>query len=109
MVGAWGTIAVGLFASAEYGGINGLFFGGGIDLLWVQGVGVLAAFAWTFPTAFIAFKVIDKVIGMRASDEEQLRGLDLSEHGSEGYPEFMGGSRVSGTITDSVPMGSSAD
>lgn len=109
VVGAWGTIAVGLFASAEYGGINGLFFGGGIDLLWVQGVGVLAAFAWTFPTAFIAFKVIDKVIGMRASDEEQLRGLDLSEHGSEGYPEFMGGSRVSGTITDSVPMGSSAD
>jgi Amt family ammonium transporter len=109
VVGAWGTLAVGLFASAEYGGIDGLFFGGGIDQLWVQAVGVLAAFAWTFPTAFIAFKLIDKLIGMRASDEDQLRGLDISEHGAEGYPEFMGGSRVTGTITGGVPIGASAD
>jgi len=109
VVGAWGTLAVGLFASAEYGGIDGLFFGGGIDQLWVQAVGVLAAFAWTFPTAFIAFKLIDKIIGMRASDEDQLRGLDLSEHGAEGYPEFMGGSRVTGTITGGVPIEVSGD
>jgi Amt family ammonium transporter len=109
VVGAWGTLAVGLFASAEYGGIDGLFFGGGIDQLWVQAVGVLAAFAWTFPIAFIAFKAIDMTIGMRASDEDQLRGLDLSEHGAEGYPEFMGGSRVTGTITGGVPVGTSDD
>ena len=53
--------------------------------------------------AFIAFKIIDKVIGMRASDEEQLRGLDLTEHGSEGYPEFMGG--MSGVPAE-VPLAS---
>ncbi|MCH8235997.1 MAG: ammonium transporter, partial [Chloroflexi bacterium] len=106
VVGAWGTLAVGLFASAQYGGVDGLFFGGGIGQLWVQAVGVLAAFAWTFPVAFIAFKVIDKVIGMRASDEEQLRGLDLTEHGAEGYPEFTGG--LSGLPGD-VPLVSPAD
>ena len=75
----------------------------------MQAAGGLAAFAWTFPTAFIAFKLIDKIIGMRASDEDQLRGLDLSEHGAEGYPEFMGGSRVTGTITGGVPIEVSGD
>ena len=48
-------------------------------------------------------------IGMRTSDEDQLRGLDLSEHGAEGYPEFMGGSRVTGTITGGVPIEVSGD
>ena len=56
--------------------------------------------------AFIAFKIIDKVIGMRASDEDQLRGLDLTEHGSQGFPEFMGGM---GSVPDGVPLASPAD
>mgnify|MGYP002634370419 CR=1 FL=1 len=86
--GAWGTIAVGLFASATYGGVDGLFFGGGVGQLLVQLTGVAAAFLFVFPTSFIVFKVIDMTIGMRASDEDQIRGLDISEHQAAGYPDF---------------------
>ncbi|MBN4064773.1 ammonium transporter [Dehalococcoides mccartyi] len=96
--GAWGTLAVGLFASANYGGVDGLFFGGGIDQLVVQAIGVAAAFLFVFPTSFLVFKAIDMTIGMRASDEDQIRGLDISEHEAAGYPDFA----------PSIPMSSSA-
>lgn len=86
--GAWGTLAVGLFAEEAFGGTNGLFYGGGAGQLGTQFVGVLAAFAFVFPTSFIVFKVIDMTIGMRASDEDQIRGLDISEHAAAGYPDF---------------------
>ncbi|MEE8045340.1 MAG: ammonium transporter, partial [Dehalococcoidia bacterium] len=86
--GAWGTLAVGLFASASYGGVDGLFFGGGTGQLLVQAVGVAAAFLFVFPTSYIVFKAIDMTIGMRASDEDQIRGLDISEHEAAGYPDF---------------------
>jgi Amt family ammonium transporter len=87
--GAWGTLAVGLFADSAFGGAaDGLFFGGGVTQLGVQFVGVLAAFAFVFPSSFIVFKVIDMTIGMRASDEDQIRGLDISEHAAAGYPDF---------------------
>ena len=56
-----------------------------------------------WPVAVIAFKIIDKVIGMRASDEEHLLGLDLTERGAEGFPEFMGG--MSGVPAE-VPLAS---
>lgn len=94
VAGAWGTIAVGLFAQASFGeasgmgAINGLFFGGGVTQLWYQVVGVFAAFAWVFPTSYLIFFVINKTVGMRASDEDQLRGLDISEHEAAGYPDF---------------------
>ena len=88
VAGAWGTIAVGLFAQSGYGGVDGLFFGGGFEQLGFQVVGVAAAFAWTFPLSFGVFYAIHKVMGMRASDEDQLRGLDASEHEIMGYPDF---------------------
>ena len=78
--GAWGTIAVGLFAQEEFGGINGLFFGGGAGQLGAQIVGVAAAFVFVFTSSFIVFKLIDSVIGMRVSSEEEETGLDVSEH-----------------------------
>ena len=92
--GAWGTLAVGLFAQAAYGeasgmgAVNGLFYGGGVSQLLNQMVGVAAAFIFVFPSSFLVFKVIDMVVGMRASDEDQLRGLDISEHEAAGYPDF---------------------
>ncbi|MDA0676591.1 MAG: ammonium transporter [Chloroflexi bacterium] len=86
--GAWGTLAVGLFAESAFGGTNGLFFGGGMGQLGTQFVGVIAAFAFVFPVSFIIFKVIDMTVGMRASDEDQIRGLDISEHAAAGYPDF---------------------
>ncbi|MFW6174974.1 MAG: ammonium transporter [Chloroflexota bacterium] len=101
VVGAWGTLAVGIFAQSAYGAssgmgaVDGLLFGGGVEQLGYQAVGVLAAFAWVFPTSFITFWVIKMLVGLRASDEEQLHGLDATEHGMESYPEFMGGGAAS--------------
>ena len=88
VVGAWGTIAVGLFAQEKYGGTNGLFFGGGFGQLGIQIVGVLAVFVWTFVTAFVLFKLIKATVGLRVSREEELRGLDIGEHGTEAYSDF---------------------
>jgi Amt family ammonium transporter len=86
--GAWGTLAVGLFAQKAFGGINGLFFGGGFAQLIIQATGVIAVFIWTFGTAIVMFKIIDLIIGLRVSREDELKGLDLSEHGAEAYADF---------------------
>ena len=87
--GAWGTLAAGLFAEEKFGGVNGLFFGGGAGQFGVQLIGVLAVFAWTFGAAFILFKLTSALIGLRVSEEEELRGLDLEEHGIESYSGFQ--------------------
>jgi len=93
--GAWGTLSVGLFAQASYGeasgvgAINGLFFGGGFNQLFAQLTGIMVVFLWVFISGYILFYLIEKLIGLRASDEEQLKGLDLSEHGNESYAGFQ--------------------
>jgi len=86
--GAWGTLAVGLFAQETFGGVNGLFFGGGFSQLIIQATGVVAVFVWTFGMAILMFNIIDKIIGLRVSREDELKGLDLSEHGAEAYADF---------------------
>lgn len=87
--GVWGTVAVGLFAQKPYGTVNGLFFGGGATQLMTQVIGIITVFAWVFGTAFILFSILKATIGLRASDEEQLRGLDIGEHGMESYAGFQ--------------------
>ena len=87
--GAFGTIAVGLFAAPEYGGITGLFYGGGIGQTITQCIGVVAVFAWAFGLGLITFKLINAAIGLRVSPEEELKGLDITEHGSEAYNGFQ--------------------
>jgi Amt family ammonium transporter len=82
--GAWGTLAVGLFATD-----GGLFLGGGAKLLGVQALGMITAFAWAFGLGMILFSVIKKTIGLRVSQEEELRGLDIGEHGMEAYSGFQ--------------------
>ncbi len=88
--GLWGTIAVGLFAttSAPSCEINGLFYGGGIHQLVLQLTGVGSVLLWTGVTMFIVFKVIDKIFGLRVTDQEQLDGLDIHEHGMNAYYGF---------------------
>jgi len=81
--GAFGTLAVGLFAVE-----GGLFFGGGTALLATQAIGVLAVAAWTLSTSFVLFKTIDMTIGLRVSEEEESSGLDIHEHGIESYADF---------------------
>ena len=79
--GVWGTFAVGLFKTE-----GGLLLGGGAGQVISQLIGIGAAFAWTFPTCLILFYAIKMTVGLRVSEEEEIQGLDLSEHGMEGYP-----------------------
>jgi len=81
--GAFGTLAVGLFATD-----GGLFYGGGFKMLGIQAIGVLAVGAWVGITAFVVFKLVDIVIGLRVSAEEEHIGLDLEEHGIDSYADF---------------------
>ena len=89
--GVWGTIAVGLFAcnTPASEGTLGLFFGGGASLLITQIIGVVCVAAWVCATSFIMFNVIKKTVGLRVTPREELAGLDLGEHGSEAYPDFL--------------------
>ncbi len=88
--GIWGTIAVGLFATPAAPGneICGLFYGGGFGQLGIQLLGMIAVIAWTVVTMFIVFKAIDKLTGLRVTDQEQLDGLDIHEHGIDAYAGF---------------------
>ena len=91
MNGIWGTIAVGLFATPTAPGysianaageeLKGLFYGGGFELLGLQLLGFVAVAAWTAVTITILFLVIKSTIGLRASREEEIKGLDITEHG----------------------------
>ncbi|SDA54846.1 ammonium transporter, Amt family [Lachnospiraceae bacterium G11] len=87
MNGIWGTIAVGLFATETAPGFavadiqEGLFYGGGISQLIKQLGGMGVTIAWTVVTITIAFFVLKKTIGLRVSEEEELIGLDATEHG----------------------------
>ncbi|OGI08158.1 MAG: ammonium transporter [Candidatus Margulisbacteria bacterium GWF2_35_9] len=82
--GAFGTLAVGFFATN-----GGLLFGGGANLLKVQAIGVGSVFVWVVATSFIVFKIADVLLGLRVSREDELKGLDISEHGLEGYSGFQ--------------------
>lgn len=92
MNGVWGTLAVGLFACqtpAVDGSVLGLFYGGGIDLLVTQVIGVVCVAVWVCATSFIMFNVIKHTMGLRVTPEEEINGLDIGEHGSEAYPDFI--------------------
>jgi len=82
--GLWGTLAVGLFALD-----GGLFYGGGLHQLGVQLTGAAAAFAWAFGLGLALFYTIRKTIGLRVTREEEVRGLDVGEHGMEAYSGFQ--------------------
>lgn len=82
--GIWGTIAVGFFATTSAPGndtFTGLFYGGGFSLLGKQLLGVITVAAWTAVTITIAFIVIRATVGLRVSEEEEIVGLDSTEHG----------------------------
>lgn len=90
--GVFGTIAVGLFAQDGITGAatgNGLLFGGGFKLLGAQLAAVIGVGAYTFILAFVAWYIIKLVMGIRVSREEEVRGLDIGEHGMEAYAGFQ--------------------
>jgi Amt family ammonium transporter len=88
--GAWGTLAVGLFAN----GVNdesvvGLFFGGGLQQLGIQALGVVAYLIWTLITGFALFFAIKAIMGLRVEEKDERTGLDISEHGTDAYAGFQ--------------------
>jgi Amt family ammonium transporter len=90
--GVWGTLSLGLFAQDVFSpGTtgNGLFFGGGWKLLGIQALGVLSVFSWCMVTGFLLFYAIKTFVGLRVGKEEELRGLDIDEHGMESYAGFQ--------------------
>ena len=83
--GIFGTIAVGFFDYSD-----GLFYGGGVYHLGIQLLGLGCIVVWTAVIMFLVFFVLKKTIGLRVSEQEELEGLDSTEHGLEsGYPDFV--------------------
>jgi len=103
--GIWGTIAVGLFATSsspafETAGIHeGLFYGGGFTQLGLQLVGLFSVAAWTVVTITIAFLVIKAIVGLRVTEEEEIIGLDATEHGLASAYSGFAVMDVSNTMT----------
>ncbi len=89
--GAFGTLALGLFAQDMFSpGTtgDGLLFGGGIDLLKAQAIGVIAVFGFVSVCGLILFGFLKYTIGLRVTKEEEMEGLDVGEHGMSAYPDF---------------------
>ena len=78
--GLWGTVSVGIFSTAAVGGINGLIAGSGHQLI-LQVGGAFIVLAYSFIGTWILALIVDKVIGLRVSEEEEYVGLDISQHG----------------------------
>jgi Amt family ammonium transporter len=89
--GIFGTLCIGLFAQegvTSLTEVNGLFFGGGFDLLGVQALGVVSVGAFVFGSTALVWFVLKKTMGIRVSREEEIEGLDIGEHGNSAYPDF---------------------
>jgi Amt family ammonium transporter len=88
--GVWGTLAVGLAGQAALGApADGLFLGGGCTQLEIQALGIIACLGFVVVVMGGVFKLIDVTVGLRVSEEAELRGLDVHEHGSESYSGFQ--------------------
>ena len=94
--GIWGTLSIGLFAKYDDAFLGredaGLIYGGGFDQLAMQFVMVVIVIAWVGITSFVLFGALKATLGLRVSEEEEVTGLDVAEHGSAGYGlEAVGG------------------
>jgi ammonium transporter, Amt family len=91
MGGIWGTLSAGLFTTPALAAVGqpGLFYGGGFTQLGVQALGIVASGGFVFLTSYAVFAVLKATIGLRVKPEEELNGLDISEHGVYGYSEQL--------------------
>lgn len=90
--GIFGTLSVGLFAQegvTSLSKVNGLFFGGGVSLLGVELLGVIAVGLFVFGASAMVWFTIKKTMGLRVTLEEEIEGLDIGEHGNSAYPDFF--------------------
>ena len=93
MSGMWGTLALGFLTVPKLAenldtGKGGLLYGGGFHQLGIQGLGLLAVGAFTFTASFLVLWLMKVTVGIRTEPEVETLGLDVSEHGMWGYPEF---------------------
>jgi len=90
LCGIFGTLAVGLFGQIAFGAPNdGLFYGGGFKQLGIQALGTFSSVGFTVISMWIVFKAIDALFGLRVTENEELIGLDIGEHGMESYSGFQ--------------------
>ncbi|WDZ55711.1 ammonium transporter [Paenibacillus polymyxa] len=94
VAGMWGAVSTGFFATPELVKITGvgqagLFYGGGFTQLGVQLLGLIGTLAFVFVISFIILGAMKAIMGIRVTEEEETMGLDISEHGTYGYPEQM--------------------
>ena len=90
--GVWGTLSTGFFATTELASVGkpGLFYGGGLEQLGVQALGVAVCGAFAFIVSYAILFIMKSVMGgLRVTEEEEIMGLDMSEHGVYGYPEMI--------------------
>lgn len=90
--GVLGTVFVGLFSQSSISGMegtDGLFFGGGWNLLGVQALGAVSVAGFVFGGAMLVWLLIKVTLGVRVSLKEEIEGLDIGEHGNQAYPEFV--------------------
>ena len=89
--GMWGGLAVGFFATGNgQNGVTGLFYGGGFAQLGKQALGIVTIVAWTVVCMIIVFTIIKKTVGLRVTKDEEMKGLDICEHGLiSAYADFM--------------------
>jgi Amt family ammonium transporter len=83
--GAWGALATGVFAVAAIGGTAGLLESGNLGQLGIQATSVLATAVYSFVVTFLIARFVDATVGLRVNEEQEMTGLDLSEHGEVGY------------------------
>jgi Amt family ammonium transporter len=86
MGGALGALLTGVFASSAVGGpeVSGLI-DGNVNQFINQVISVFAAGAWALVGSFVLLKIVDALLGLRVSEDDEIKGLDLSQHGEEGY------------------------
>lgn len=83
--GLWGLIAVGIFADGTYGGVSGLIVGETGQII-AQLIDAAVVLVWSLGLGFVVFGLLKATMGLRASKEEEISGLDIPEHGTEAYP-----------------------
>ena len=102
--GIWGTLAVGLFSTGYDGVGKGLFYGGGFKQLGIQFVGFASVAAWTVVTMVVVFALIKKTNGLRVSAEEEIKGLDATEHNlPSAYADFVPANVLIASSNTSAP------
>ncbi len=114
LAGIWGTLSCGIFTSERYAELNGvgdpgLWYSGSFHQLWIQFVGIAAAFGSVFVVSYAIFWILKKTMGLRVSAEEEDAGLDITEHGMYGYPEqFIPQPEYPGAASGPLPAGKPA-